>query len=167
MENLQSKVQEVLEREPGSLPGTIALELGVTEWQVLEAMPTEIVTVVSGEHAQSLLEGLVDWGNVTTIINSHGSIFEVKAPFPKGKLARGYYNLMGKEGELHGHLRLELVTNIALISKDFMGKESHNFSFHTESGDCMFKIYLGRDKKRNLIPEQVEKFKQLKQSFSK
>lgn len=41
----------------------------------------------------------------------------VKAPFPKGKDARGYYNLMGRDGELHGHLKLDNVAGIALVSK--------------------------------------------------
>ncbi len=91
-----------------------------------------------------------------------GSIFEVKAPFPKGKLARGYYNLMGKEGELHGHLRLDLVEHIALVSKPFMGQESYFIGFFAAQGECVFKVYLGRDKQRNLYPEQIEKFQQLK-----
>ena len=70
---------------------------------------------------------------------------------------------MGKEGELHGHLRLEHVSDIALVSKPFMGQESYFIGFFAVTGECVFKVYLGRDKQRNLFPEQIEKFKLLKQ----
>jgi putative heme iron utilization protein len=46
-----------------------------------------------------------------------------------------------------------------------MGSESHYFGFFDEAGNNVFKIYLGRDKKRVLIPEQVESFKALQQKL--
>ena len=99
---------------------------------------------------------------MTTIVESDGSIFEVKAPFPKGKDARGYYNLMGRDGELHGHLKLDNVAGIALVSKLFMGKEGHSFQFFGHSGRCIFKVYLGRDEKRQLLADQVTRFMALR-----
>lgn len=164
-EQLKTKVAEILEQDPSLLPAVIAEQLEVSEGQVVLAFPSSIMTPIDGDKAQEILEELVGWGPVTTIVHSMGSIFEVKAPFPKGKVAHGYYNLMGKEGEMHGHLRLDLISNIALVSKPFRGQESHYFGFFTESGDSVFKIYLGRDKKRQLFPEQVEKFNQLKQKY--
>ncbi|AEH33075.1 hypothetical protein VAA_01390 [Vibrio anguillarum 775] len=163
MDLLEQKVASLLEQQPTLLPTAMAQELNVTEFEVVQALPKEMVAIVDGAQAQSLLESLADWGMVTTIVHSFGSIFEVKAPFPKGKLARGYYNLMGKEGELHGHLKLESIQHVALVSKPFMGRESHYFGFFSEQGDNIFKIYLGRDEKRELIAEQVARFKALQQ----
>lgn len=91
----------------------------------------------AGDQAEALLADLASWGQVTTIVESDGSIFEVKAPFPKGKTARGYYNLMGRDGEMHGHLKLDNVVGIALVSKLFMGKEGHSFQFFGHSGRCI------------------------------
>ncbi|WP_428459072.1 heme utilization cystosolic carrier protein HutX [Photobacterium makurazakiensis] len=162
---LKSQVAEQLEADPKLHAMAIAEMLGVTEGEVVMAFPEDLVVATSGEKAQAILEDLPNWGPVTTIVHSMSSIFEVKAPFPKGKEARGYYNLMGKDGELHGHLRLDLVTDIALVSKPFMGQESYFIGFFAQGGECVFKVYLGRDKKRQLFPEQVEKFKQLKQAF--
>ena len=88
-----------------------------------------------------------------------------RLPFPKGKNARGYYNLMGRDGELHGHLKLDNVAGIALVSKLFMGKEGHSFQFFGHSGRCIFKIYLGRDEQRQLLPEQVERFMALRRQY--
>ncbi|MGB1280602.1 MAG: ChuX/HutX family heme-like substrate-binding protein, partial [Vibrio cyclitrophicus] len=67
-----------------------------------------------------------------------------------------------KEGELHGHLKLDNVKQIGLVSKAFMGRESHYFGFFSETGENIFKIYLGRNEKRELIADQVERFKALK-----
>ncbi|WP_333700971.1 heme utilization cystosolic carrier protein HutX [Vibrio hepatarius] len=166
MEVLKQQVAHLIEQEPTLLPAAIAERLNISEFEAVSALPDEMVALVDGVHAQTILEQLVGFGPVTTIMHSFGSIFEVKAPFPKGKLARGYYNLMGKEGELHGHLKLDNVKNIALVSKPFMGRESHYFGFFSEEGHNIFKIYLGRDEKRQLIEEQVTQFKQWQRAYS-
>ncbi len=76
---------------------------------MVTAFPNDMA-ILDGSRAQKILEGLVGWGPVTTNHYSFGSIFEVKAPFPKGKVARGYYNAMGKKAKtLHGHLKLDNV----------------------------------------------------------
>ncbi|EMN7238265.1 heme utilization cystosolic carrier protein HutX [Vibrio parahaemolyticus] len=159
MESIKQQVEVLLEQEPQLLPAAMAERLDVTEFDVVAALPQEMVAIAPGEQAQTILESLVGFGPVTTIVHSFGSIFEVKAPFPKGKVARGYYNLMGREGELHGHLKLDNVKNIALVSKPFMGRESHYFGFFSECGSNIFKVYLGRDEKRELIAEQVTEFR--------
>ncbi|EIZ1314649.1 heme utilization cystosolic carrier protein HutX [Vibrio parahaemolyticus] len=159
MESIKQQVEVLMEQEPQLLPAAMAERLGVTEFDVVAALPQEMVAIAPGEQVQTILESLVGFGPVTTIVHSFGSIFEVKAPFPKGKVARGYYNLMGREGELHGHLKLDNVKNIALVSKPFMGRESHYFGFFSECGSNIFKVYLGRDEKRELIAEQVTAFR--------
>ncbi|EOU2547988.1 heme utilization cystosolic carrier protein HutX [Vibrio parahaemolyticus] len=159
MESIKQQVEALLEQESQLLPAAMAERLGVTEFDVVATLPQEMVAIAPGEQVQTILESLVGFGPVTTIVHSFGSIFEVKAPFPKGKVARGYYNLMGREGELHGHLKLDNVKNIALVSKPFMGRESHYFGFFSECGSNIFKVYLGRDEKRELIAEQVTAFR--------
>ena len=37
------------------------------------------------------------------------------------------------------------------------------FGFFSETGENIFKIYLGRNEKRELIADQVERFKALKE----
>lgn len=166
MLELKQQVAQLMEQEPTLLPVEMAEKLNVSEFQIVASLPEEMVTLVAGEQAQMILEKLVGFGPVTTIVHSFGSIFEVKAPFPKGKVARGYYNLMGKEGELHGHLKLENIKNVALVSKPFRGRESHYFGFFCPEGNNMFKVYLGRDDKRQLLALQVETFKRWQRELS-
>ena len=84
----------------------MADELGISEGALIRALPAEWVTVWPGEQAQALLAALPEWGPVTTIVESAGSIFEFKGSFPVGRNGHGYYNLGGESG-LHGHLKLE------------------------------------------------------------
>jgi len=44
------------------------------------------------------------------------------------------------------------VIDIALVSKPFMGQESYFIGFFARGRECVFKVYLGRDKQRQLFP---------------
>ncbi len=163
---VKQKVSAALAEDAATPVSEMSHQLGLSEGAITFALPENMLTRVGGSHAQAILEQLPEWGAVTTIVHSFGSIFEVKAPFPKGKVAHGYYNLMGKDGELHGHLRLDLVEHIAFVSKPFRGLESHYIGFFNGDGECVFKVYLGRDKKRQLLPEQIDAFMRMKKEFS-
>lgn len=164
-EEVTKRVEEVLTADNAKPVSEMSHQLNLSEGAITFALSNEVVTPVSGQHAQTILERLPSWGPVTTIVHSLGSIFEAKARFPKGKVAHGYYNLMGREGELHGHLRLDLVEYIALVSRPFRTMESHYIGFFNANGECIFKVYVGRDKKRQLLQEQVEAFENMKKEF--
>ena len=155
--SLHEQISALIARRPDQHTQAMADELGISEGALIRALPAEWVTVWPGEQAQALLAALPEWGAVTTIVESAGSIFEFKGSFPVGRSGHGYYNLGGESG-LHGHLKLDDITHIALLSKPFMRQPSHAFVFITASGRCAFKIYLGRDEARQLLPAQVERF---------
>lgn len=163
---LKQQVIALITQQPTLLPAAMAEQLNVSEFEVVASLPQEMVTLLPGEKAQLMLEQLVGFGSVTTIVHSFGSIFEVKAPFPPGKVAQGYYNLIAKEGQFHGHLKLDNIKDIALVSKPFRGRESHYLGFFCPQGNNMFKVYLGRDDKRQLFPQQVDTFKRWQRELS-
>lgn len=159
------KLQVLMSEDPNVPISEMAKQLDLTEGEITFVLPEEMMVPVPAKHAQRILEDLPAWGKLTTIVIACGSIFEYKAPFPKGKVAYGYYNLMGREGQLHGHLQLDNVAHIAIVSKPFRGQESHYIGFYDAQGECIFKVYLGRDKKRRLFPEQIERLQALKKEF--
>ncbi|MEZ8140421.1 HuvX protein [Enterovibrio norvegicus FF-33] len=163
----KQRVADYLAEDVHTPVSNMVESLKLTEGEITLALPQEMIARAEGELSQGILEVMPKWGKVTTIVHSGGSVFEFKAPFPKGKFAHGYYNLMGKEGQLHGHLRLDLVSDIVFVSKPFRGSESHYIGFFDSTGHCVFKIYLGRDKKRQLFPEQIELFNAMKQELAK
>ncbi|MCL1047060.1 heme utilization cystosolic carrier protein HutX [Shewanella electrodiphila] len=161
-----AQIQQYLSENPAAMPGQVAQALSITELEVVTALPTEQLALLPLTEKDNLLTSLPEWGNMTTIISVSGSIFEFKGSFPKGKYAHGYYNLITKGEGLHGHLKLDDISAIALISKPFRGTESHSINFFGAQGEVVFKVYLGRDKKRVLLSSQVERFQALKGSVT-
>jgi putative heme utilization carrier protein HutX len=118
-----------------------------------------------GELAQPLLEQLCDWGPMTTIILHGGSVFEFKGPFPKGSMAEGFYNLHGSTPGLHGHLNLSQVARIRFQTKLHRGRESYAFVFEDTQENVIFKVFLGRDERGELLQTQRENFYRLMQQY--
>lgn len=167
IEEIRKRIFELNEQEPNISVAEMASKLEVSEGEATLALPSHYVFSIDGGCTQTILQALPFWGNVTTIVHSHGSIFETKAPFPKGKVSHGYYNLMGRrDGELNGHLKIDLVTDVAFVSKPFRGMESHFIGFYEQAGNCVFKVYLGRDKKRQILTGQIELFRSLQRDLS-
>lgn len=158
---LKQQVANLLAQQPNAITLQIAEQLQCPEGKVLCALPDEFVRIFPATRAQEILETISHWGIFTTIIEKEGSIFEIKDQFPQGTTGHGYYNLnmRGEQGAIHGHLKLENITQIAFVSLPFRGKESYNIAFIAHNGQTIFKVYLGRDEHHRLFPEQVEQFK--------
>lgn len=161
---IKQQVAELLAENPNIITLEIAEKLQQPEGNILKALPDQFVRLFPAERAEEILQAVSKWGIFTTIIEKEGSIFEIKDRFPTGMIGRGYYNLNMKddEGAIHGHLKLDNISDIAFVSLPFRGKESYNIAFISPSGQTIFKIYLGRDEQRQLFPEQVEHFKTFK-----
>ncbi len=84
MESLQQQVAQPIEQQPTLLPAAMAEQRNVTEFDIVHALPEEMVAVVDGSHAQTILESLPEWGPVTTILTIAGSILKSKHLFQKG-----------------------------------------------------------------------------------
>lgn len=158
-------LRQRFDQQADLMPAQLASELGIAEIDVVAALPPEQVVFVPLTQLDTLLQALPEWGNLTTIVMLSGSVFEFKGDFPQGKYAHGYYNLYSKGDGLHGHLKLDTMHGIALISRPFKGSESHSINFFGSEGEVVFKVYLGRDKQRALFPEQVRQFKALAARF--
>lgn len=161
-ESLVQQVEVLLKERPKLRPVEMAEQLKVSEWAVVSALPGDMVHLIKGNLAEAILHEVSHWGGVTTIIERDGSVFEFKGSVPEGKPGFGYYNLMGSAGQLHGHLKLDAIVNIALLSKPLRGKEAHAIVFFNRAGACVFKIYLGRDSQGVIHAQQLQAFNRLK-----
>lgn len=128
-------------------------------------MVNNIANTMPGIHAQTLLEEVARWSWVTTIIIHAGSVFEFKGPFPQGDNAEGFYNLDGNMPGFHGHLNLNSIAHISFQDKAHRGKESYAFVFENDTGEVIFKVFIGRTDDGELIHEQVQRFKQLQSIY--
>ena len=115
---------------------------------------------VAGSAFIDVMKDVGSWGDVTLIVHTDDGIMEFGGPVPAGEVGRGYYNVPGSKG-FHGHLRHERCAGIAFVERPFMNKLSASILFFNVDGGIMFKIFVGRDEKRELKADQMDKFRGL------
>lgn len=158
-------LKDKMAAEPGAVVETIAKEYGVTVREVVEAMPQETRRYAKGDFSTpdvfvDVMGEVATWGDVTFIVHTEDGIFEISGPVPPGSIARNYYNLSGSAG-LHGHLRPERCAGVAFMERQFFGRLSASILLFNRDGGVMFKVFVGRDEKRELLADQLAKFRAL------
>lgn len=153
----RSTVEKALLDQPAGVLDYIAKETGVTPADLISCLPDEQATTVSGEKFAEVMAEIAGWGEITFLVHTDDVILEAKGTVPEGSEAQGMYNLHGKP--IGGHLRIGNCALIAFVSRPLFSSDTHSVQFFNHDGGCMFKIYLGRDDARQLIPEQVAAFK--------
>lgn len=121
----------------------------------LDALPADLVI--------PLLCELPKLGSTTTVILHGSCVFEFTGIFPAGELGEGYYNLNGAEPGFHGHLRLEAMSRVRFQDRPHRGRASYAFVFENDEGECLFKVFIGREKNGELIQSQLTFFQQIRE----
>ncbi|MCP3472772.1 heme utilization cystosolic carrier protein HutX [Bradyrhizobium sp. CCGUVB1N3] len=145
---------------PGAVIEDVARERKVTPHQVIEALPSPMVSMAGGDRFEIAMQDIAQWGELTLIVHTDDGIFEFTGAVPAGEVGRGYFNLMQPKG-LHGHLRHTRCAAIAFVERPFMGKTSAFIAFVNVDGSIMFKVFVGRDETRALRADQLARFRQL------
>jgi putative heme utilization carrier protein HutX len=133
---------------------------GVPLRVVLDLLPEGAARSAPGARFADIWADLVDWGPVTFIVHTEDGVFETKAP-PPGSEARGYFNIHG-ESPLGGHPRIARCAAIYFIDRRFFGRRSCSLQFINIDGGAMFKVFVGRDEKRELLADQLVRFERLR-----
>jgi putative heme utilization carrier protein HutX len=139
----------------------IAREYAVSTFEVVRSLPAEHRAIVPGARFEEIMQALTAWGEVLFIVHTPDIVLECAGTVPPGSFARGYYNLHG-DSSIGGHLKAENCTHIAFVSRPFMGRPSRSLQFFNGAGEAMFKVFVRRDAERNLLPEQVHRFDELR-----
>jgi putative heme utilization carrier protein HutX len=154
-----------LAADPGAIIESVAKDYGVSIREAVEALPQDMRRVAPGDRFVDVMTDVANWGgDVTVIIHSDDGVMEFTGPVPQGSVGRGYYNLAGSKG-FHGHLRHERCAGIAFVERPFFGRLSASIVFFNPEGGAMFKIFVGRDDKRELLQDQLAAFRALAQKF--
>ena len=166
VEPVRSDVKAALTEKPDAVLDFIAKDLNISLYDVITCLPKQEALSVSGENFEKVMRGVSQLGSITFIVHTHDIVLECKGHVPKGSFGRGYFNIHG-DSPIGGHIRADHCASIHFVSRDMMGRLSHALIFCNKQGEAMFKIYLGRDENRELIPDQVEQFEALKLCFVK
>ena len=163
---IKNIITEIIDEDPSKNTSVIAKELSIPELTVVQSLPEKMVSLVGPEYFDAITEEIDKWGELTIIVQTDSVIFEVKSALPRGSYAKGYYNIMGHKAPAGGHFRIDHLNAIAFVDKPFMGVRTLSIQFYNLAGNSMFKVFLGRNKKRVLLDDQVELYKALRQKIS-
>jgi hypothetical protein len=163
--SMRAPLAERLAQSADGVLEQIARDYGVSTFEVVRALPAEHTTIVPGSRFEAIMQALTDWGEVLLIVHTPDIVLECAGSIPPGSFARGYYNLSGNS-PIGGHLKAENCTQIAFVSRPFMGRPSCSLQFFNASGEAMFKVFVRRDQQRNLIAEQVARFEELRRRMA-
>ena len=154
-------IRAALKEQPDGVLDDVARRHGVPLRLVLDLLPRPAARSASGARFVEIWSDLVDWGPATFIVHTEDGVFETKAPLPPGSEARGYFNIHG-ESPLGGHLGIARCAAIYFVDRPFFGRRSCSLQFINIDGGAMFKVFVGRDEKRDLLAEQLACFERLR-----
>lgn len=154
-----------LKENPDGILEQIARDYGVSTLDVVQALPDEHRAIVPGAKFEDVLQALTEWGEVLFIVHTPDIVLECAGKIPPGTVGRGYFNLHG-DSPIGGHIKFENCKHIAFVMRPFMGRASRSLQFFNGAGEAMFKIFVRRDKDRNLLSEQVERFDGLRSALA-
>ncbi|MCA0400280.1 MAG: heme utilization cystosolic carrier protein HutX [Proteobacteria bacterium] len=155
-------VREKLAAKPDGVVEAIAREAGVPTQLVLEALPPEMRIFVAPDRFETIWRRLAQWGDVLFIVHTPDIVLECEGRLPVGSFGAGYYNIHG-DSPISGHIKAENCRAIYLVDRKFHGRRSCSVQFFNGAGEAMFKVFVRRDKSRELIPEQLALFEALYQ----
>jgi len=151
-----------LAAEPGGVLEAVAAETTLSLRTVVDCLPEDFRAFARGAQAEAAMTDIADWGVVTVLVHSADLVLECKGPLPRGSFGRGFYNLAGGS-PIGGHIRLDRCAAVGFVRRPFMGSgDSCAVIFFNGDGEAMFKIFVGRDEARQMLPDQVERFTALK-----
>jgi len=162
-EEIRKQIHSELLKDPNLMLHILADRTGVPEGAVAVAMSREMCSVLPAEEFETVWTAMTGWEKVTFITMTPSTIVEVKGPLPKGHFGHGFFNIGDDENPLGGHLMVNKLAVICLVSKPFMGMESHSVRFYDKEGGLMFSVYAGRNGK-SLIPSVKEGFMTLRRA---
>ncbi|MFH2066832.1 MAG: heme utilization cystosolic carrier protein HutX [Pseudomonadota bacterium] len=162
-DEIRKQIHTELSKDSNLMLHMLADRIGIPEGAVVMAMGDDMCTVVAAEVFETVWSIMTGWEKVTFITMNPGTIVEVKGPLPQGHFGHGLFNIGADDSPLGGHLLTNKLAAICLVSKPFMGMESHSVRFYDKEGGLMFAVYAGRNG-RSLIPSVKEGFMALRRA---
>ncbi len=161
--SLDAKIDAAIAAKPDGILEVMAETAGASLLQVMERLPDDSVKLVSAEKFDDTWKSLQGWGEVLFIVHTDDIVLECTGSLPDGSHGHGYFNIHG-DSPIGGHIKASNCKAIAIVDRPFHGRRSCSVQFMNQNGNAMFKVFVRRDKERNLLPQQREAFDQLKRS---
>jgi putative heme utilization carrier protein HutX len=161
--SLEARVDAAIAAKPDGILEVIAQQTGASLLQVMERLPDNSVNLVPAEKFDDIWKSLQSWGDVLFIVHTDDIVLECTGSLPDGSHGHGYFNIHG-DSPIGGHIKASNCKAIAIVDRPFHGRRSCSVQFMNQNGNAMFKVFVRRDKERNLLPQQLERFEELRQA---
>ncbi|MCC8933642.1 heme utilization cystosolic carrier protein HutX [Rhizobium sp. 'Codium 1'] len=162
-EDRRQRALAALAEKPDGVIEQIAAKADVTPAEVLAILPEGAAMLVPSEHWEPIWKDLTSWGEILMIVHTDDIVLEVEGTLPEGSEGHGWFNIHG-DSPIGGHIRKERCVSIAFVDRGFHGRRSCSVWFMNAEGKAMFKVFVRRDKERNLLEGQVSRFEALRLS---
>lgn len=159
-----ARARAMLAEKPDAMVETVAREAGVSTRAVLELMPPEERVLIAAERFEALWQELSTWGTVLFLVHTPDIVLECEGSLPIGSFGHGYYNIHG-DSPIGGHIKAANCAAIYIVDRQLPSRRVCSVQFFNGAGEVMFKVFVRRDAKRELIPDQLERFEALETKF--
>jgi len=159
---IAQRIDEALAAKPDGILEAIAQSAGASLLQVLERLPGHGVKLFPPERFEDIWNNLRAWGDILFTVHTDDIVLECVGALPEGKHGHGYFNIHG-DSPIGGHIKASNCKAIAVVDRPFHGRRSCSVQFLNQDGNAMFKVFVRRDKQRELLPEQVKFFEEVAQ----
>jgi putative heme utilization carrier protein HutX len=163
-DNRRARALEALAEKPDGVVEAIAGKADVSPAEILAILPEGAAVIAGAEKFNDIWNELRTWGEILMIVHTADIVFEVNGTLPEGNEGHGWFNIHG-DSPIGGHIKKDNCTSITFVDRGFHGRRSCSVWFMNTDGKAMFKIFVRRDKERELLPEQLAKFEALRDSL--
>jgi heme iron utilization protein len=159
--SLEARVDAAIAAKPDGILEIIAQQAEASLLQVMERLPDDSVTLADAGKFDDVWKSLQSWGDVLFIVHTQDIVLECTGSLPDGTHGHGYFNIHG-DSPIGGHIKASNCKAIAIVDRPFLGRRSCSVQFMNQEGSAMFKVFVRRDKERNLLAQQLERFEELR-----
>lgn len=157
---VREKIDAALANKPDGVLEAIAASCGASLLDVFRRLPEAQVRFLQGAAFEDVWQKLTAWGEVLFIVHTPDIVLECNGSLPPGTSAQGYFNIHG-DSPIGGHIKASSCAAIVLVDRLFHGRRSCSIQFVNGDGNAMFKVFVRRDKARELDPGQLAMFEEL------
>ena len=161
--NVISRIDAALAEKPDGILEMVAGKCEASLWQVFQRLPEGQAVSIAGEEFEKVWAALTAWGNVLFIVHTDDIVLECEGALPPGTSSHGYFNIHG-DSPIGGHIKASSCVHIVFVDRPFHGRRSCSVQFLNAAGNAMFKVFVRRDKSRELLADQVKLFEGLRES---
>lgn len=159
--DISARIDVALAEKPDGILEMVAAKCEASLWQVLQHLPEAQAVSVAGNRLEELWVELTKWGTVLFIVHTDDIVLECEGPLPPGTSSHGYFNIHG-DSPIGGHIKASNCERIVFVDRQFHGRRSCSVQFLNRAGNAMFKVFVRRDKLRELLVTQVKLFEYLR-----